>query len=193
MIVASLQKSIQTFVEKSGWQKLEKRERHIVLAGICFFFCLALFHFAISPLFQMRKQTEKAIAQDQENIEKIEQLQMEYLELQDQGQDIQYKIDIRDPTFTLFSYIEERAAKVQVKGQMHSMTPSNSEGEGPLQEARVDLKLEQITMRQLVDFLQAVESPDEAVLIKRISIQENSKTEGLLDVVMQVITFVKKA
>jgi general secretion pathway protein M len=62
-----------------------------------------------------------------------------------------------------------------------------------LQESRVDLKLEKISLQQLVDFLQQVESADDVVVIKRISIQENSKEEGLLDVVMQIITFTKKS
>jgi len=73
------------------------------------------------------------------------------------------------------------------------MTPSTSEGEGVMQESRVDLKLEQISLRQLVAFLQQVESTDDAVVIKRISIQENSKAEGVLDAVMQIITFTKKS
>jgi general secretion pathway protein M len=192
MMIASLKKIVQGLLEKSGWLKLEKREKGMVLAGLGFLLCLALFHFVVSPLVQVRQQMGKAVVQKQADLKKIEQLQAEYHKLRDQALDIQKKIEGRDPTFTLFSFVEERAAKAQVKGQVHSMTPSSSEGEGSLQESRVDLKLEQVSLSQLVDFLQAVESPGEAIIVKRISIQENSKTEGLLDIVMQIITFVKK-
>jgi general secretion pathway protein M len=193
MMIASLKKIFQGLLEKSGWLKLEKRERGIILAGLGFLLCLALFHFVVSPLALARQQMGKAVVQKQADLKKIEQLQAEYHKLRDQSLDIQKKIAGRNPAFTLFSFVEEQAAKAQVKGQVRSMTPSSSEGEGPLQESRVDLKLEQVSLSQLVDFLQAVESPGEAIIVKRISIQENSKTEGLLDIVMQIITFVKKA
>ncbi len=193
MNTASLQKIVQGLLDRSGWLKLEKRERLLVLAGISVLLCLSLFHFVVFPLVQVRKQVGKAVVQKQADLKKIEQLQAEYYKLRDQSLDIQKKIEGRNPAFTLFSFVEEKATKAQVKGQVHSMTPSSSEGEGPLQESRVDLKLEQVSLAQLVDFLQVVESPKEAILIKRISIQENSKAEGLLDVVIQIITFVKKA
>jgi general secretion pathway protein M len=107
--------------------------------------------------------------------------------------DIQGRLQQRNPAFTLFSFVEERAAKAQVKEKINSMTPSTAEGEGPFQESRVDLKLEQISLTQLVEFLQQVESQENVVMIKRISIQENSKEEGVLDAVMQIITFTKKS
>lgn len=193
MTALSLKNAIQTILVKSGLNKLEKREKRIVLGGAILLLCLALFHFAVSPLIQARSQTHKALTQKKEDLIKIRQLQEEYRKLQTQALDIQSRLKKRSPSFTLFSFIEERATKAEVKQQINSMTPSSSEGEGPLQESRVDLKLERVSLRQLVDFLQQIESTADVVMIKRISIQENSKEEGTLDAVMQVITFTQKS
>lgn len=188
-----LQALLDKVLHKSGLNRLDKREKAVVGAGAIFLVCFALFHFAFSPLLQARQQTEKAIIKKEEDIKQIRQLQEEYRKLQNQAVDIQGRLQQRNPAFTLFSFVEERATKAQVKEKINSMTPSTSEGEGPFQESRVDLKLEQISLAQLVDFLQQVESKDDVVMIKRISIQENSKEEGVLDAVMQIITFTKKS
>lgn len=193
MTFLTLQHTIQTVLGKTGLNKLENREKRVVLAGALFLVCFALFHFAVSPLIQARKQTQKALIQKNEDIIKIHQLQAEYRKFQAQAVDIQKRLLKRSPSFTLFAFIEERAAKATVKQQINSMTPSTSAGEGPLQESRVDLKLERISLQQLVDFLQQIESTDNVVIIKRLSIQENSKEEGALDAVMQIITFTQKS
>ncbi len=193
MTALIIRNAIQRVLGKTGFNKLEKREKRIVVAGVIFLVCFVLFHFTVSPLLQARQQTQKALIQKKEDIKKIRQLQEEYRQLQNQAVNIQNRLQKRSPSFTLFSFIEERATKAKVKQQINSMTPSISEGEGPLQESRVDLKLEKISLQQLVDFLQQIESKDDVVAIKRISIQENSKEEGLLDVVMQIITFIKKS
>lgn len=193
MTLLAIKHAIQTLLVKTGLNKLEKREKRIVLAGALFLLCFALFHFAVSPLLRARDQSQKAVIQKKEDIIKIRQLQEEYRKLQNQAMDIQSRLQKRSPSFTLFSFIEERATKAQVKQQINSMTPSSSEGEGPLQESRVDLKLERISLQQLVDFLQQIESTDDVVMIKRISIQENSKEEGTLDAVLHIITFTQKS
>jgi len=193
MTVLTLRNFIQVCLGKTGFNKLEKREKRVVVVGAVFLVCFAFFHFTVSPLLQARQQIQKALIQKKEDIKKIRQLQEEYRHRQNQAVNIQNRLQKRSPSFTLFSFIEERATKAKVKQQINSMTPSTSEGDGPLQESRVDLKLEKISLQQLVDFLQQVESTDDVVAIKRISIQENSKEEGLLDVVMQIITFTKKS
>lgn len=193
MTALTLKNTFQALVDKSGLNKLEKREKQIVTAGLIFLVCFAVFHFLVSPLLQARQQTQKALVHKKEDIQKISQLQAKYYKLQNQAVNIEERLQKRSPSFSLFSFIEEKATKAKVKQQINSMTPSTSEGEGSLRESRVDLKLERISLQQLVDFLKEIESARDVVMIKRISIQENSREDGALDAVMQVITFTKKS
>jgi len=189
----SLNSSFQTILDKTGLNKLEKREKQIVGAGLVFLVCLGLFHFVLSPLLQGRQQTHKALIQKKEDIQKIQQLQADYRKLQNQSANIEARLQKRNPSFSLFSFVEEKATKAKVKQQINSMTPSTSEGEGALQESRVDLKLDRISTQQLIDFLKEIESAENIVMVKRISIQDNSKEDGALDAVMQIITYTKKS
>jgi len=193
MTALTLKNTLQALVDKSGLNKLEKREKQIVTAGLIFLVCFAVFHFLVSPLLQARQQTQKALIHKKEDIQKISQLQAKYYKLQNQAVNIEERLQKRSPSFSLFSFIEEKATNAKVKQQINSMTPSTSEGEGSLRESRVDLKLERISLQQLVDFLKEIESAKDVVMIKRISIQENSREDGALDAVMQVITFTKKS
>jgi general secretion pathway protein M len=51
------------------------------------------------------------------------------------------------------------------------------------------MRLDAITLQQLVGYLYRVESPDKLVILKRISIQENKRQAGYLDAILQVMTF----
>jgi len=42
---------------------------------------------------------------------------------------------------------------------------------------------------QLINYLYRIESPDDVVSVKRISIKENKKKSGRLDAILQILTF----
>jgi len=60
MTILTLQKAIQTVLGRTGLNKLEKREKRIVLVGGVFLICFTLFHLAVSPLLTSRQQTQKS-------------------------------------------------------------------------------------------------------------------------------------
>jgi hypothetical protein len=53
----------------------------------------------------------------------------------------------------------------------------------------IEMKLEGITLNQLAGYLYRIESPENIIGIKRISIRENKKESGYLDAILQVLTF----
>ncbi|RLB28591.1 MAG: hypothetical protein DRG66_03385, partial [Deltaproteobacteria bacterium] len=95
----------------------------------------------------------------------------------------------RKKGFTLFSFLEGTAGDAGVKAYIKYMKPSISTGPGPYQESLVEMELEEITLNQLIGYLYRIESPDNVVSIKRISIKENKKKPGYIDAILQVLTF----
>ena len=98
----------------------------------------------------------------------------------------------RDAGFSLFSFLEQQADTVRVKNRVTYMKPSTIDLDEGLQESAVEMKLERITLRQLIDFLDKVESVDKVVLVKRLAVQKNKKDNNVLDVVATIVTFEKK-
>ena len=112
----------------------------------------------------------------------------EYKTLKMGNQGLQTLLAKRKKGFTLFSFLEQEAAQSGIKGHIEYMKPSSAQGTGPYNESMVEMKLEGITLKQLVGYLYRIESPEDAISIKRISIKENKKKLGYIDAVLKVLT-----
>lgn len=169
--------------------KLARRERYLVSIGACAIALFLLFQLMIFPFFERRERFQKGVRAKEEALIEIIKLSSEYQTYKKGSQGIQGIIAKRKKGFTLFSFLESAAGQAKVKDHIKYMKPSNSEGTGPYKESMVEMKLEGITLNQLVGYLYRIESPGNAISIKRISIKENKRESGYLDAILQVLTF----
>jgi len=169
--------------------KLATREKYLVSAGVGFVLIFLLFQFLIFPFFESRRRMGSGLKAKETGLDEIMKLSAEYQTYQKNSQGIQQALARRKKGFTLFAFLEEAAGKAEVKTHIKYMKPSRSSGTGPYKESTVEMKLEAVTLEQLTGYLYRIESPDNLVNIKRISINENKKEKGYLDAVMQVLTF----
>jgi len=169
--------------------KLARRERHLVILGasvLGFFLVLQLF---ILPFFEDRERLRRGIGVKEKGLEEILKLREEYRSYKRSNRNLEKFLARRSRNFTLFSYLERAAGETDVKRHIKYMRPSTSKTAGLYREALVEMKLERITLGKLVEYLYRIENPDDVVSVRRISIRENKKEPGYLDVVMQVLTF----
>jgi len=182
----------QTLIDKTGWKGLAKREKLMVGGLIVFIVIFFIVFFIFSPLLDSRQRLQKSLQKKQVELQEIRILEKEYQALQLQSGDIQERLAKRPASFTLFSFIEKQATTAGIKKKINYIKPSRIESDGPLQESRVDMKLQQITLANLVTFLKGVESHKQVVSVSRISIQEHGKEPGYVNAVIQVATFDKR-
>ncbi|MBW1676825.1 MAG: type II secretion system protein M [Deltaproteobacteria bacterium] len=169
--------------------RLARRERYLISVAACCVAIFLVFQFLIFPFFENRRRIQRGLKAKEKGLEEIVKLRGEYQAYQKGAQGIQQTIARRQKGFTLFSFLEKAAGEAEVKAHIKSMKPSISSGTGPYKESMVEMKLEGITLQQLVGYLYRIESPDDIVNIKRISISQNKKAEGYLDAILQVVTF----
>jgi len=181
--------NIDAILQKTGWHRLAKREQIMVAGLIAGIVLLLLFTLLFSPLLDSRERLQKSILKKQTELHNIQALQQEYRALKQHSGDIRQGLTKRPESFTLFSFIEQQASMVGIKENINYLKPSEVESEGPLRESRVDMKLQKISLKNLVDFLKAVESIENVVSITRISIQEHGKDQDSLNAVIQLVTF----
>ena len=182
-------KQLQLLIDKTGWKRMARREKLMVGGLIIMATALLFFSLIVSPLFDSRQRLQKSLAQKQVELQKIRDLQNEYQILQHTSGDIQKRLATRSANFTLFAFIEQQANAAGIKQQINYLKPSEVESTGPLRESRVDMKLQKITLKDLVKFLKGVESYEKVVSVNRISIQEHGKEQGYLNAVLQIVTF----
>ena len=154
--------------------------------GIFFLMQLVVF-----PLLDNRKRLQRSVEVKEVGLRDMLRMQAEYQGYQSGSQGIEKFLANRKRGFTLFSFLEQAAGAAEVKDNIKYMKPSASKGSGPYKESMVEIKLETITMKQLVGYLHRIESPKNVTSIKRISIKGNKKEPGYLDVVLQVLTLNK--
>ncbi len=188
----SIKEKLEKARQVSGFDRLEKREKLLIGGAFALVVVVLLFNLVISPMMEQRSRAKRAIANRQLDLKTIKVLQEEYKQVANKVGGIAERLDQRPGEFTLFSFLEGQASSVGVRELVKYMKPSQEEGDGLLSNSIVEMKLEKVALDQLVEFLQLIESPENVVSINRITIQENSQGEGLLDVVMQIVTFVKK-
>ncbi len=182
-------KTVQVLLDKSGWHRMARREKLMVgglISAVSFFLVFSLL---VSPLLDSRHRLKNSLVKKQQELQKIRDLQKEYRVLQHTSGNIQKRLETRPESFTLFAFIEQQANAAGIKQQINYLKPSEVESTGPLRESRVDMKLQKIILKDLVTFLEGVESHEKVVSVNRISIQEHGKEPGSLNAVLQIVTF----
>ena len=169
--------------------KLARREKYFVSAAAIFIGIFCLFQFLIFPFFEAKRRIQRGVSAKEDGLKEILRLSSEYNRYRKSSQGIQQVIAQRSKGFTLFSFLENKAGDAGIKTFIKSMKPSLSTRAGPYKESLVEMKLEEITLHQLVNYLYRIESPDNVVSIKRISIKENKKKSDRLDAILQIVTF----
>ncbi|MGB3224446.1 MAG: type II secretion system protein GspM [Desulforhopalus sp.] len=177
--------------QKSGIEKLSSREKWVVFGGIGFVLCFAVLQLVIIPVLDAQESLERSISRKKQELNQIRELQQEYYTLKSEEGTVQARIDQRESGFTLFTFLDRQATEAKVKKQIMYMKPSTVVGD-ELNEAMVEMKLQQITLNDLVGFLRLVESDENVVFIRRFSVQESGDKQGYFDSILQIVTFEKK-
>ncbi len=179
--------------EKSGIESLSSRERWVIGGGLAFVVCFLILQLGIVPFLDARSDLRSSIDRRTKDLTTIKELQLEHRDLKNEEGTIQTRIQQRETGFTLFTFLDQQAEKAEVKKQIMYMKPSTTEGDGGYVETMVEMKLQQVSLASLVNFLQLIESEKYVVFIRRFSIQESGNVQGELDSILQVVTFEKRA
>jgi general secretion pathway protein M len=167
---------------------LGKREKLSISLGVGFVALFLLVQFVVFPFFDKREAMKRGIEAKRSGLNEIRRLKAQYESYTKGAEGIQRRLGRREKGFTLFSFLEQAAGRAGVKDHIKYMKPSDSQGSGRLKESMVEMKLDRINLRQLVDYLYLIEAPEDLVSVKRVSIRDSQGAPGYLDAVMQVVT-----
>jgi len=176
-----------------GVDSLQPRERWALLGCCAFVLIFLVVQLIIEPFLTARENMAASIGRRERELATIQLLQQEYRQLKEDEGTLLARLQNRSPGFTLFTFLDQQAEKAKVKKQISYMKPSVEEGDGQLNESMVEMKFQGITLDRIVAFLLGIESAENIVFLRRLSIQESSKSDsGYLDAVLQIVTFTDK-
>ena len=169
--------------------KLTRRERIYVTLGGLLVTGFVAFQFIILPLVNAHEKLRHSITVQEKALEEVIALRTEYQLLRIDSGNIGAVLANRSTDFTLFSFLEEQAGRAGIKTKIKYMKPSLSTEGTPYKESSVEMSLEGITLKELVGYLYLVESPENLVRIKRMSVKQSKGNTEYLTALIHVVTY----
>jgi type II secretory pathway component PulM len=171
---------------KSFWDKLDKKQRYIV-AGVAAFVLIALIlELVIFPLWDANAKIKQTLQINQKKLDEVIKLDTEFAGQEAKISKIKRVMSTRTADFSLFSYLEKKAAQAGVRGNIKYMNSSRGTQSANFEESLIDMKLDKITIKQLTDFLYFAESPADLVRIKRITVTKMKESPEYLSAQLQI-------
>lgn len=163
-----------------------REKRMVALAGGA----LALFllvQFVVFPLFDQHARLQKRLVTREKAVRETRLMQEQFRKLHQQSGTMAKQLEQREQGFSLFAFLEHNADESEVKEHIAYMKPSETQGGELLSQNRVEMKLQAVSLEQLLNFLDKSEAPHNLVGIAKCTIQENTKEEGRLDATLVMI------
>ncbi len=171
---------------------LNKREQIGVAAAAAAIVVFALLQFLVFPLLDKNNQLTQQLSTKRQALEQIRLLQTEYRQTAQKAEQAQRFIGQRRRGFTLFSFLETLAGRTNVKNNIAYMRPTSTPGkDSPYRLSMVEMKLTDITISQLMAYLHGVETSQNMIFVKRLSVSKSEQKPDLVTTVFQVETLEK--
>ncbi len=169
--------------------KLSKREKYSIylIAGfICLF---VFFQFILFPFIDERDRLKRAIKVKTKILKEMIVLKSEYDMINKKSDLSKNLIAKRKKGFTLFSFLDKNTGEAGIKDHISYMKPSSSaQKNSKYKISLVEMKLQAITLEQLTTYLYKIETSNNNVFIKRISITKTGKQKQFINAVLHVET-----
>ena len=167
--------------------RLAFREKVVLGLGAAFGATILAYTLIINPYMEKMRVLDRRISQKSVELKEISTLAQEYMEIKEHMEQLKGKAR-KKRGFSLFSHLEGLAGRNRIKGNIASMKPQSTPMGGEYKETSVEVKLESITTRQLVDYLFGIEDSEAYVRIKRLHLKKRTDNPQYLDATFLVST-----
>lgn len=170
--------------------RLAKRERLFIAVGSIITFSLLFYYLLIAPLLKKDKHLSLLIANEVRTLAELIKLREHYLKQKDMIVAIDATLT-KQPDFAILSFLEGGAEQIGIKGYIKNMKPSKKTISNTYEESSVELKLEGINLRQLIEYMYYIENTKskKVLTIERMRINKRFKEPHTLDAVFNVSSF----
>ncbi len=166
-----------------------KREKYAVWMAGGLIAAVIVSQVVISPLVDKRRQLNRQLAAQTRALKEMHVLKAEYEGIKKRADAERGKMAGRSQGFTLFSFLDTLAGQVGLKDRIAYMKPSKTTVENsPYSMSVVETKLQNITMKQLTAYLYRIETSENVVRVKGLSISKTGKQAGTVDAVLMAET-----
>lgn len=171
------------------FQRLSARERNLVSAALATAVIIAFYTLVWEPLAEAKTKVERQIRVKQQELRQIQDLRTQYMDLLNRLEASRKIIDPEnfDENFSLFPHIESTVGKVLGgRDKIRSMSPKTKTINDAYVEDAVELKLDGISLDQLVEMMYSIEKGEQPLRFSRLQIKKRRRDPHQFDVTATV-------
>jgi len=168
--------------------QLTKRERTVVVAGACFLVLLVILQFIVRPTTERISMLGRVVADKRDVLTDLRAKSLEYKTLAEEVDRLRSMISQQQESRTMLSAIERIGEASGLSENVLSLKPTTVTMDEEYEETVVEIRLDRITLAQLVEFLAKLESLGRAGGIKALEVRHADRSEGALRAVVQLAT-----
>jgi type II secretory pathway component PulM len=154
------------------WARLAPRERALLGLLAVTTTIIGIYSLVWEPLQESREMLVRKIEKTEKEIVEIQSSRDEYFDLMRRIEANQAAISQEDPTFNLFSYLQNTVTQAVSRDRITSMNPTTQEMGNDFEKELVEIKLAQVNLQQLVDILYRIEKGEHPLRFSRLSIKK---------------------
>lgn len=164
-------------------------KNYILFFGAAFVAFLVLLFWIILPAVNYKEKLHLEYHRNKQRLEKILLLESEYKAKLNATGNISQK-NTAGQNFSLFAFLEQRAAETGVKDNIDFMRPSTQDSGQGWRERIVEMSLNNVYLSELIPFLYTVEHADYLIQVKRVSMRSRNRDDGPLNITMVLSTVI---
>ncbi len=168
--------------------RLTHRERWLTVGLLVFAAVWALFALSIRPAIERTETLNRVIPEKQRELDKLRAKSAQYLVLRGRLDDIEKKVASEDKGFELLTSLESMTTEFGLVGKVATMKQEVLQLDSKYCEVIVETRLENLTLKQLIEFLLKIKSSNHFLWIKSLYTKKNTTNPNLLDTVIQIST-----
>lgn len=166
--------------------RLTYRERCLVAGSAVLVTAWILFVFGIRPTVERIDTLNRVIPEKQKALAELRAKSAYYLELQAQLTDYKKEAALEKDDFKPLAFLESLTREANLAKKVVTMRQEVLQLDSDYCEVIVEVKLESLTLEQLVEFLLETKSSKHFLRVKSLYARKNTTDSDLLDTVIQI-------
>jgi type II secretory pathway component PulM len=156
------------------------RERRLSLGLIVVLAAWALYALAVRPACDRIRTLQRIIPEKQAQLRQLQTQSAQYTALRNESAQRQTQMTSPGSDFQLLPFLETLVERHKLTKHVVTMEPDARQSQPGYAEA-VAIELHDISLKQLIDFLSAVQTSESTVRVGSLHIRKNPNNEALLD------------
>ncbi len=166
------------------------REKWMLGGGSIVALLLIAYFSLLDPTLQRMTQLEGLIPRKERAMHDLLQLKDLYQTASNDIKILEKRLP-KEGTFSPLSFLEENAAKNKIRNNIAFIRPLTPQTHKSYREVPVEVKVENVTLSQIIPFLTALENGPHRLRIKRLSMKTRFSNPDLMDVTFLALSYEK--